>query len=172
MNRTSFAIVSIVLAALPVSAPGYPEGAPWGAADPDASENCSACHFDDEPILNSASIAIDGLPAEPVTDETYEFVVRFEDADAVAAGFQLLARATAGSAGLFSANGSMLEAGAAGIRSTRPTKNENGVQWTIKWTAPDNPGATIQFFLAVTGANDDGSPLGDQVHFRSFGITL
>ena len=39
------------------------------------------------------------------------------------------------------------------------------------WTAPDLPDKKVTFNLAVTGANDDGSPFGDRIHFRSFTVT-
>ena len=165
-------MAGLALAALPLAALAYPEGAPWGAADPSAKENCSTCHFDYDAKLDSKSVRIDGLPESPAAGESYEFVIRFDDPNAAVAGFQMLARATEGGAGTFSSDESAIEAGESGIRSTDPSMNDNGVVWTIDWTAPESPGNTIRFFLAVTGSNDDGSPFGDQIHFRSFSITL
>ena len=162
----------MTLLAVPAAVVAYPEGAPWGAADPDAAENCSTCHFDHDAKLDSASISVEGLPAKPAAGQTCELVIRFADAGAAVAGFQLLARAVDGTAGTFSSEDTDIETGESGIRSTSPSNNKNGVAWRITWTAPHTPGATIRFFLAVTGSNDDGSPFGDQVHFRSFSIVL
>jgi hypothetical protein len=165
-------LAALTLLAFPAAAVAYPEGAPWGAAVPDAQENCSTCHFDYDAKPDSTSIRIDGLPKSPSAGETYEFVVRFEDPGAAVAGFQLLARASAGNSGTFSSPDAATETGDSAIRSTKPSINDDGVAWRIAWTAPDTPGAIIHLFLAVTAANDDGSPFGDQVHFHSYSVQL
>ena len=165
-------LAAMVLAIAPALAVAYPEGAPWGAADPDAPENCATCHFDYDARLDSTQVGIGGLPDTPSPGQTYEFVIRFSDPDAAVAGFQLLARSGDGDAGRFASDESAIEIGESGIRSTDPSINDNGVVWRLSWTAPELPGATIRFFLAVTGSNDDGSPFGDQIHFRSFSIEL
>jgi hypothetical protein len=143
-----------------------PGGAPWGAANPQSSQNCTACHFDYEAIPDSKSLSIRGLPVAPVTGSTYELQVSFKDTDAIIAGFQMLA-----SAGQFGASQKHIETTGSSIRSTRPVANINGVAWSILWTAQDLADKKVTFYLAVTGANDDGSPLGDRIHFRSFTVT-
>ena len=42
------------------SASAFPEGAPWGAANPDAEGNCSSCHFDYDAIRDSPALILDG----------------------------------------------------------------------------------------------------------------
>ena len=148
------------------SASAFPRGAPWGTADPQSGQNCTACHFDYQAIPDSKSLSIRGLPVAPVSGTTYELLVSFEDSVALIAGFQMLA-----STGQFSASQKHIETNGSSIRSTRPIANINGVIWTMLWTAPDLPDKKVIFYLAVTGANDDGSPLGDRIHFRSFTIT-
>lgn len=172
MNQSWMAVAAVFALALPGAAAAYPEGAPWGAADPDAPENCSTCHFDYDAKLDSKSVRIDGLPASPSAGETYEFVIRFADPAAEVAGFQLLARSEDSAPGNFSSTETAIEVGESGIRSTDPSINDNGVAWRILWTAPEATGVRIRFFLAVTGSNSDGSPFGDQIHFRSFSIQL
>jgi hypothetical protein len=149
----------------------FPEGAPWGAANPDSAENCSTCHFDDDPVRDSAALSIDGLPGSPMPGESYELTIRFADPDAVIAGFQMLATAD-DSAGEFHASSEHIEYLGAAIRSTDPSRNEGEVTWQLTWTAPRRAVATVTIFLAVMGSNDDGSPFGDRVHFRAFQVAM
>lgn len=172
MRRRRIFLAAWLLAMLPGIVLAYPEGAPWGAADPDAKENCSTCHFDFDATLESVAIAIDGLPSAPLAGETYELIIQFRNSKTAAAGFQLLARGPDDGAGKFSSTASAIEADEHGIRSTAPAINRGGVSWSVAWTAPESPGATIRFFLAVSGSNNDGSPFGDEIHFRAFKIRL
>jgi hypothetical protein len=148
------------------TASAFPGGAPWGAANPDSARSCTACHFDYDAIPDSKSLSIEGLPVAPITASTYELRVSFVDSEALIAGFQMLA-----SAGEFGALQKYMESAGASIRSTRPAANINGIGWSILWTAPDLADKKVTFYLAVTGANDDGSPFGDRIHFRSFTVT-
>jgi hypothetical protein len=170
--RSIVALLTIVLAACTAGfALASPEGAPWGAADPDAAENCSTCHFDDEPVRDSEALSIEGLPPEPVPGKTYELTIRFRDPDAVVAGYQMIATASDQPAGQFhSATGNVEFVGAA-IRSTVPARIDGGVTWSLTWTAPNLAAPKLIFHLAVAGSNDDASPLGDRIHYRSFALT-
>lgn len=148
------------------SASAFPGGAPWGTANPQSGQNCTACHFDYQAIPDSKSLTIRGLPVAPVSGTTYELMVSFVDSVAIIAGFQMFV-----STGQFSASQKYIETTGSSIRSTRPIANKNGVVWAMLWTAPDLADKKVTFNLAVTGANDDGSPFGDQIHFRSFTVT-
>lgn len=150
----------------------YPEGAPWGASDPDATESCESCHFDYASVRASDALEIEGLPDKAEPGRTYRLRVRFDVADAVIAGFQMLAKAGDDAAGAFESTQSDIEYLGAAIRSTAPSRNDGSIEWTLTWTAPDVAGTSVTLFLAAMQANDDGSPFGDQAHFRSYVIEL
>ena len=150
----------------------YPEGAPWGAARPDAVESCATCHFDYDAVADSTAIAVSGLPEQPRAGATYPLTVVFEVPEAATAGFQVLAISEGGDSGSFTAGATDMETGTGAIRSTHPSIVDGGATWTFDWTAPERPGAVIQFYIAVMASNDDGSPFGDQVHFLSLSIRL
>lgn len=150
----------------------YPEGAPWGASDPDAAENCESCHFDYPPERESAALIVEGLPGRATPGETYPLKVRFNESDAVIAGFQMIARIGSDAAGEFESAQPMVEYVGAAIRSTEPLRASESFEWLMTWTAPASPGATVTVFVAAMRANDDGSPFGDQAHFRSFVVEL
>jgi len=159
-------------AAAPAAVMAYPEGAPWGASDPDAAENCESCHFDYAPVRASAALSVEGLPGKAEPGRTYRLRVRFDMPDAVIAGFQMLAKAEHGAAGEFASTHPDIEYLGAAIRSTVPLRNDGGIQWALTWTAPQATAGTVTLFLAAMRANDDGSPFGDQAHFRSFVVEL
>ena len=150
------------------SAFAFPEGAPWGAANPDAEDNCSGCHFDYDAIRDSTALTLDGLPARLTPGGTYDFTIRFADPDAVIAGFQMIATPADQRSGNFTSAAENVEFIGAAIRSTKPRKMDDEVSWSLRWSAPDPIEKTIMFYLAVTGSNDDGSPFGDRIHFRTF----
>lgn len=153
-------------------ASAYPEGAPWGASDPDAAESCESCHFDYEPVRASHALSIAGLPDKAEPGKTYVLTVRFDESGAVVAGFQMIAKAVDDAAGKFESTQPNIEYFGAAVRSTAPLANEGVVEWKLTWTAPDAAGGVVTVFLAAMRANDDGSPFGDQAHFRSFVVQL
>ena len=150
----------------------YPEGAPWGAADPHAAENCNTCHFDNDPVHDSSALSIEGLPEKLTPDTIYDLVITFDNPDGVAAGFQLIAWAENEDAGSFAAKSENIEAAGSAMRSTAPTFEKGSVTWAVQWQTPAAMNATISIYLAATAANHDQSPLGDRVYFRSFSYTL
>ncbi len=153
------------------AARAYPDGAPWGAANPAAEQHCATCHFGAEAVHESAALDIDGLPSEPTPGSSYELKISFDEPATVIAGFQLLARAGEQDAGSFSSNTSEIEFVGAAIRSTAPARNDNGVSWKIIWRAPDSVVLPIVFHVAACAANDDGSPFGDTIHYKTRKIT-
>ena len=61
--RAGFFLLTLIAAAFFLSdARAFPDGAPWGAANPAAEQDCAACHFDNEPLLASDGLVIHGLP--------------------------------------------------------------------------------------------------------------
>ena len=73
-------------------------------------------------------------------------------------------------AGRFSASANSIETIGSSARTVVPQASDGGVEWTISWQAPEKIDASIDFFLAASAANDDGSPFGDLIHFRSFTV--
>lgn len=154
------------------AAGAYPEGAPWGAADPNAEENCATCHFDNAAVHDSAALSIEGLPEKLAADKTYDLVITFENSNGVAAGFQLIALLENQDAGTFDSESENTETAGSAIRSTAPVVKENSVSWALQWHTPATIDSVVIFHLAATSANHDQSPLGDRVHFRSFNYAL
>ena len=150
----------------------YPDGAPWGAANPAAEQNCASCHFDDKPVHESRVLKIKGLPGRPEPGELYKLEIIFEDPDTVIAGFQLIAQAADSHAGTFISSDAEVEAIGAAIRSTVPISNDERVAWAVGWRAPEVIVLPILFHVAASAANDDASPFGDTVHFRSYKLAM
>jgi hypothetical protein len=150
------------------TATAFPDGAPWGAANPAAEQNCATCHFGDEPVRDSAALVIEGLPRHPAPGAIYELEISFDGPDIVIAGFQLFAQMEEQQAGMLKSSAANVEFIGSAIRSTAPVNNDDGISWLIEWRAPPEIGSPIVFYVAATAANDDGSPFGDIVHFRLY----
>lgn len=164
----SAGLAAVVAVSAYNAALAFPDGAPWGAADPNAAENCATCHFDGEPVRNSKALSIEGLPERLSPDTLYELILRFENPDGAVAGFQILAWAGGQTAGTFASRAEHTEAVGAAIRSTAAVGNDGTVSWTVKWRTPHTVELPAVIHAAVLAANDDQSPLGDEVHFRSY----
>lgn len=149
----------------------FPDGAPWGAANPEVEQDCANCHFGTEPVLASPALVVRGLPESPQPGETYELNIAFDDPSIVVAGFQLFAQVSDGDAGTFKSSGDDIEFIGASIRSTAPQKSAGTATWSVQWHAPAALEDPIEFFIAASAANDDGSPFGDTIHYRSYRLT-
>lgn len=167
MPRLSSVLAALAVASAPAHA--YPEGAPWGAANPLAAENCSTCHFDAEPQMDSPELDVTGLPHRVTPGEVYALELVLTDATVVTAGFQVVI-ASDGDTGWFSATDKSVEAEGAAVRSNEPASpsNDEPVSWSFVWHASTTLALPAQFYAAATAANDDGSPLGDTIHYRTF----
>lgn len=150
----------------------YPEGAPWGAADPNDVGSCATCHFDKDTVHGSSSLTIAGLTEKLTPNTSYDLVVTFVNPGGVAAGFQMIAWAENQDAGFFSSECEDTETVGSKIRSTAPTIKEGPVSWAVQWRTPPTKNTTIRIYLAAIAANHDQSPLGDRVHFRSYNIVV
>jgi hypothetical protein len=169
--RVFLALVTFAVAAFTFNAArAFADGAPWGAANPAAEQHCASCHFENDPVRDSAALLIDGLPAKPEPGTTYELQIIFEDSDIVIAGFQLIAHAGQEEAGTFTSSDADIEFIGAAIRSTAPARSDGGVSWAIAWRAPGELTLPVIFYVAAAAANDDESPFGDTIHFRSYRI--
>ena len=130
--RVFIALVTFAVAAFTLNAArAFPDGAPWGAANPAAEQHCASCHFDADPVLESEALIIDGLPQKPKSGATYELKIVFEDPDIVTAGFQLIAHAGDVPAGTFASSDAKIEYIGAAVRSTEPAKRDEGVSWAV-----------------------------------------
>jgi hypothetical protein len=146
----------------------FPDGAPWGAANPDATENCAGCHFDGEPFRDSKALTVTGLPETLAPDTIYEIMVQFENPGGMAAGFQMFAAADSQSPGSFTSDADNTETVGAAIRSTAPVEKEGPVCWTVRWRTPKAIESAIKIYVAASAANFDRSAFGDNIHFRSY----
>ncbi len=129
------------------------------------------CHFDAEAVVQSDALTLNGLPDRLVGGEVYELEVKLAVAGMGAAGMLLSALDEAGAgAGAFApADEVRVETKAAQARSTPKAADPDGgeISWRMSWTAPDEIAGPIRFYLSANAANDDESPFGDMIHFRT-----
>lgn len=171
--RARTAMLLLVGAGATNTASAFPDGAPWGSADPDAAENCATCHFSGDPVRNSNAIEIDGWPDEVAVGEVYELVVKFAAQDAAIAGMQVLIRSGDEEAGAFVEVPANTESSGAKARTIEPESFEdNAVTWTLEWQAPATADVPVSMCIAASAANDDASAFGDTIHFRCFRVSL
>lgn len=163
--------VGALLLSVVVAAGAYPEGAPWGAANPAADQSCDSCHYDYDPVRDSAALTLVGLPAAAEAGREYELVVRFEQPEAASSGFQLITGTGGESDGEFRAVADAIEAIGAAARSTATRLRDDGFEWQLWWRAPDDAQA-LTVFLAASSANDDQSPFGDTIHYRQYDVLV
>jgi hypothetical protein len=167
--RVYIALVTTAFAALTLNAArAFPDGAPWGAANPAAEQHCATCHFEIDPVRDSPALAVDGLPAKPTPGASYELKITFAAPGIVIAGFQLIAHANDQDAGTFTSTAANIEFIGAAVRSTGPTSSDQRVSWEVEWHAPGEVAVPVVFYIAASAANDDGSPFGDTIHYRSY----
>lgn len=167
--RFFVAVFVVIVAAFSWNAAtAFPDGAPWGAANPAAEQHCATCHFGAEPVIESAALVMEGLPSSPAPGGRYKLTVSFDDPQTVVAGFQMFAQLAEQQAGTFISSDADVEFIGSAIRSTMPAGSDDGVSWTIEWRAPVDIDSPIVFYLAASAANDDGSPFGDTIHFRTY----
>ena len=139
-----------------------PRNAGWDGATPDAPNACVSCHFDNEPVLRSEAITLDGLPEAIAPGEVYMLTLRFTPPEAQVVGFLAVA-----SAGVFEAAGPDAEAHAGSARSYEPAPVQG--EWRMRWRAPeDGTGGRLTFSIAANAGNDDASPFGDVIHYARF----
>ena len=170
--RAGFFLLTLFLATFfPRDSRAFPDGAPWGAANPQAEQDCAACHFGTEPVLASDALVIHGLPGNFEAGVTYDLAITLEDPSIVIAGFQLIAQAAEQDVGTFTASAEDVEFIGWSIRSIAPLRMSGRAVWEFQWRAPEKIGGTIEFYVAASAANDDGSPFGDTIHFKSYQLS-
>lgn len=161
------------------AASANPDGAPWGAANPAAAHNCWSCHFDGDPVFDSASITLFFMDREISSGEPVDIYVQFRNPDNKNAGLQIIS-----TGGEFTSAYEDIEANGAQARSLASRDNASwsaivgttlipsAVMWKLRWTPPENPNGDVHVWIAVNESNDDQSPFGDRIHFKSIKIIV
>lgn len=169
MKRLVLLIAGLAVSGSVVHA--FPEGAPWGAADPAAAEHCASCHWERAPRHASPQLRLAGFPSHIEPGKTYALTLTLLDPAMKTSGFQLLVSADGQPAGQFLEESAATEVAMDGmqLRSERPQSALAGrVRWRLRWRAPARLNSRPVFIAAASAANDDGSPFGDTIHYRSF----
>ncbi len=171
MTRLAGLIALLVFAAAPLPLMAYPDGAPWGSADPEGAQNCASCHYAEDAVRDSSAILVTGLPREVERGKTYSFHLSLADLEYASIGF--LAAASHGRfLNVDGENTTVLEAM---VRSTKPKYSSDAADsWVLEWEAPADMsvGESVAFDLAVNASNDDASPFGDAIHYRTIQISV
>ena len=141
----------------------FPDGAPWGAADPKSPKACTSCHFDSDPVASSQAITMTGWPARLASATAVGLTIQFTEPNAEIVGFEI-----ASGSGAFALGQRGVEVLGPAARSVVPIVNDDGVSWQLNWQTSEPIEVLIVFLVAVLAANNDESPFGDTVHFRSF----
>lgn len=159
-------LMALLIAVAPAPLSAFPDGAPWGSADPNSSENCASCHFDGEAVYESDLISMTGWEPLVVPGDQFELVLLFQNKPYAHVGMQIVA-----TAGSFEAKQDGLEVNGTEIRSSKIRGGVGGWnEWRFTWNAPDKLDDTIKFYIAINESNDDQSAFGDQIHFKKLEI--
>jgi hypothetical protein len=161
-------------------AQAMPGSMPWDHAGGPGRPDCTACHFDAAAVSPSPALRLTGLPERAVSGTSYDLVLRLGTENLETAGFLISAdaRGPAGerlSAGTFTPANGRTEAGESAIRSTvagaRQTE-PGAAEWRFSWQSPGGFSGMVTIYAAGIAANDDQSPLGDQVHLLQISIPV
>ncbi len=164
-------LIALFIGVAPAPLSAFPDGAPWGSADPEGAQSCASCHYAEDAVLNSdAILAGGGLPSEIERGKTYSLSLSLVHTDYATIGFLIAA-----SHGTFlSANDDKIDVLDNMARSTKPKGAGNEtIYWPLDWVAPLdlNAGEIVTFNIAINASNDDASPFGDVIHYRKIQVT-
>lgn len=149
----------LLAAGFPAAALAYPDGPPWGHSGVDGGDDCTACHFQYDAVVQSERLVLEGLPGRYEAGQTYPLTVRVVDSGETN-GFELAA-----TSGAFERGGPATAVNGAAAHSV-----EAGSQWQVIWHAPETAGTTVRFWLAVNAANGDESEFGDRIHLKNWEV--
>ncbi len=174
MRLSLLAAAAVGFAIYSGGASAQPDGPPWNSFGGPASDTCASCHFDRPPVDPSPALSLEGLNEAVRLGGTYQLTIRLATPELLSAGFLLAARWDGGRpAGRFVAGERAVETSGAAVRSIRTEVSVPGAaEWSFVWYAPDDGGGEVSFFLAANAANDDASPLGDEIHLRQVRVPL
>ena len=165
MRKLRWALGVAISGGVCVSAAAFPDGAPWGAVDPDADESCATCHSDLAPERNSSALTM-AVRRIGRTEDLVEIEIRLDDPDAITLGFALAAETDGEKDGKILSDLPWIETRGAAARSIEP---QAPAPWTVQWV-PSQPHQSIELRVAVVASNDDASSFGDRAHFNSWTI--
>ncbi len=156
-----------------VASPAFaaPDAAPWDYDGGPGRSDCTQCHFDAEPFLQSDELRIEGLPTPIMPTKTYLFALHIEFDALVTAGFLITAEMNGAPAGEFQPADERTASNGAALRSTLVGARQaakGAAQWTFRWTAPAHFDGPVTFYVAANASNDDASALGDQIFLSRF----
>jgi glucose/arabinose dehydrogenase len=154
----------------------YSSGPPAGYTHAPGELDCSDCHT--TPAQSSGTLTL-GVPDRYTPGQTYDITVTHASGDAtrVRWGFEMTALDSADEkAGAFApaddltrvVNGEGPFPAREYIEHTSKGTfpgQQNGANWTFKWTAPSEDVGPVTFYLAGNQANGDGNSSGDNIYF-------
>ncbi len=164
---------------LPLPAAAYPDGAPWGAADPASPQSCASCHFDGDVVPGSNAISLFFGLNEITPGEPLDIHLQFKNPENKKVGFQIIAMV-----GTFNSASEDVEVHGRLARSIVSRDNgswaeevgtdivTNATTWRLQWVVPDNPGQKVNFWIAMNESNDDQSAFGDRIHFKRVQVSI
>ena len=168
MRITPLLLLSGVIAMIPALAFAYPDGAPWGSADPNAVQNCSSCHFDGEVFFESEAIRLFVSPIACEERSVLPMRLTLVSQHASVAGFAM--RTSAGE--FFNNEQHGLESAPQELRSTTPVKLKDAeIGWPLLLLVKDQGVERVTLDVAINAANNDGSPFSDEIHYRTFEVS-
>ena len=178
-TRNEFAIAVTLATAWCSSAGAFETGPPPGHTGIQGEADCTVCHFGNDANAGGDFITLDGVPASYIPGREYSISVVLRDDALVSAGFQLTIQDVNGD------SGGHLQALQDDVETThlsdinhryiqhnkpRKKRDDDEIQWTVVWTAPDGYRDLIVAAAAVA-ANDDASALGDYVYTQTAHIS-
>ena len=171
---TLLAVASIMTAARATHDARPPLAHTGGFGEP----TCVECHFDNPP-RRGEGLSLGGLPERYAPGSLYRLEVTIADTAARAGGFQLAVRAAAppnagAQAGtLCAASGRVaITEDTTGVQyaSHAGAATADSLRWELMWRAPAEDVGPVVFHVAANAANDDDSPLGDQIFVEAVEI--
>jgi len=144
------------------------------AGAPGGEGTCIGCHNAGPTNLTDGFAILSGAPTSITPNTTYNMTLEVSDADAVNAGFQIVASdGTNGNmVGTFTATTGTRVVGSGGgigrlTHSSPQNFNSGSADWAVTWTSPASPPANVTFYFAVNAANGNGGNGNDDAIYVS-----
>ena len=154
----------------------FSAGPPAGYTHAPGEVDCSDCHT--TPAQSAGTISLNA-PPRYTPGETYDIIVTHDTQDPtrVRWGFELTALDSSDQkAGALAPSDDLTQV--VNNQGPFPTRQyiehtskgtfpgqQNGANWTFKWTAPDSDVGPVTFYVAGNQANGDGNSSGDNIYF-------
>lgn len=166
MKKTLLLIVGVL--AYSGTAAAFPEGAPAGHTGANNQQDCSLCHFAGPEPSAKSGLRLRGLP-EPITPGTLvELTLVMLDPESKVGGFQAMIESgawqTSSNQQVLTLNGDEYLTHTQPVSSDATDNGEMKTLFTLHWRVPDNLNICPTLYAAAVAADDDDSPLGDNVY--------